>query len=240
MLTVFTNVDDLHIAAADFFVAKAKEAIETKNKFTVALTGGSSPTVMYNLLATTHKNKVDWSKVFVFWGDERWVPIEDDKSNAGHAFKDFLNAVDVPENQIFPMWKDGVSAEAYAKTYEALLEEHLVDGEVFDLILLGMGDDGHTASLFPNQPVLAIDDKKVDAYFLAPQDMYRITLTKTAINKAKDINFIVFGDKKADALYEVLEGEQNTELYPSQLIKPVHGTINWFVDAAAAKKLSAS
>src|SRR5690606_29584186 len=240
MIRIFENKDVLNTELADYFVSKAQQAILDKGKFTVALTGGSSPAGLYQLLASdSYREKVDWSKVFIFWGDERWVPLDDDKSNAGAAFDDLLNHIPVPKDQIFPMWKADISAQDYAKDYQAILEQHLTNGEECDLILLGMGDDGHTASLFPNQDIILKEkDKKVAAYFLAPQDMYRITLTAPLINKAKNIVFLVFGDKKAEALYQVLQGESNSNLYPSQLITRDGQKVTWMVDKDAAKKLN--
>ncbi|MFI2742214.1 6-phosphogluconolactonase [Zhouia sp. PK063] len=237
MITVFKDKAVLNNEIASLFVDKANEAIQAKGKFTVALTGGSSPAGMYELLTTTYKTKVDWSKVFVFWCDERWVPLQDERSNAGNAFSDFLNKVSIPENQIYPMYEDGIGAEAYAEKYSKYLEEILEDGEVFDVIFLGMGDDGHTASLFPGEAVIDEKDKKVAAYFLAPQNMYRITLTAPLINKAKNVIFMAFGEKKAHALYEVLNGERNIKQYPAQIIQPGKGEAIWFVDEAAAKLL---
>ena len=232
MIQVFENTDNLNTQLADLFVEKATNAIKTKGKFTVALTGGSSPAELHRLLAPdAYKNKINWNKVFVFWGDERWVPLNDEKSNAGAAIKDFLNHIPIPKENIEP--------QVYAKEYEAILEDHLELGDIFDLIILGMGDDGHTASLFPNQEIILKEkEKKVAAYFLAPQDMYRITLTAPLINKAKQIVFIVFGEKKSNALYEVLQGERNSNLYPSQLINEDDGNVTWMVDKAAASKLS--
>lgn len=239
MIRIFENKENLDSELADYFVSKAQQAILDKGKFTVALTGGSSPAGLYKLLASeSYRQKIDWSKVYVFWGDERWVPLDDEKSNAGAAYNDLLNHIPISKDQIFPMWKANISAEDYAKEYEALLEKHLTKGEEFDLILLGMGDDGHTASLFPNQDIILKEkEKKVAAYFLAPQDMYRITLTAPLINKAKNIVFLVFGDKKSEALYQVLQGEENSNLYPSQLINKDAQRVTWMVDKAAAKKL---
>ncbi|WBL20743.1 6-phosphogluconolactonase [Zunongwangia sp. HRR-M8] len=236
MLNIYKSKEEASHAAALHFVEHAKLAIEAKGKFTVALTGGSSPAGMYDLLTTEFKDQVKWEKIYIFWGDERWVPIEDERSNAGNAFKDFLNKVAIPKEQIYPMYKDGVSAEDYAKEYSKIMDEVLEDGRTFDLIFLGMGDDGHTASLFPGQKVIHEKDKKVAAYFLEPQDMYRITLTAPILNAAKSIAFIVFGAKKADALYEVVKGEKNIEKYPSQIIDPA-GELMWYVDQDAAARI---
>ncbi|UAB83400.1 6-phosphogluconolactonase [Zunongwangia sp. SCSIO 43204] len=236
MLNIYQTKEEASRAAAQHFIERAKLAIEAKAKFTVALTGGSSPAGMYDLLTTEFKDQVDWDKIFIFWGDERWVPIEDDRSNAGNAFKDFLNKVAIPNEQIFPMYKDGISAEDYAKEYSAILDQVLEDGTTFDLIFLGMGDDGHTASLFPGEEIIHEKEKKVDAYFLKPQDMYRITLTAPLLNSAKSVAFIAFGAKKADALFEVIKGEKNIEKYPSQIIDP-KGELMWYVDKEAAARI---
>ncbi|SFU30933.1 6-phosphogluconolactonase [Pustulibacterium marinum] len=237
MLNIFKDKAAASKAAAELFVEKSKEAIAASGKFTVALTGGSSPAGMYELLLTEYKEQVDWEKIYVFWCDERWVPISDDRSNAGNAYKDLLNKVDIPESQIFPMWKDDVTPEAYAEAYEAIMDEVLEDGKTFDLIFLGMGDDGHTASLFPGESIIHETEKRVAAYFLKPQDMYRITLTAPVLNAAKNVAFIAFGEKKAPALYEVLKGVPNVEQYPSQIVKPDSGEAIWLVDEAAAAKL---
>jgi 6-phosphogluconolactonase len=225
--------------AAQLFVDAAKKNIDEKGFFSVALTGGSSPIDLHKLLATeAYRSQVDWSKVFVFWGDERWVPLDDDLSNAKMSYETLLNHVPIPESNIFPMYKEGVDAEDYAQTYEQILREKLGDDARLDFIFLGMGDDGHTASLFPGTEVLHEKDKWVDAYFLVPQDMYRITLTAPFINRAEQIVVIAFGEKKAKALREVLQGENNPELYPSQLLKPTAGELIFLIDDEAAQLLT--
>lgn len=225
--------------AAQLFVDTAKKNIDEKGFFSVALTGGSSPIDLHKLLATeAYRSQVDWSKVFVFWGDERWVPLDDDLSNAKMSYETLLNHVPIPESNIFPMYKEGVDAEDYAQTYEQILREKLGDDARLDFIFLGMGDDGHTASLFPGTEVLHEKDKWVDAYFLVPQDMYRITLTAPFINRAEQIVVIAFGEKKAKALREVLQGENNPELYPSQLLKPTAGELIFLIDDEAAQLLT--
>lgn len=237
-ISIFQDKEALTSAAADLFVAAARKAISANNKFTVALTGGSTPDQLYRLLASeAYRGQVDWQKVWVFWGDERWVPLDDRKSNARMAFETLLDHVDVPGGQIFPMYQEDISPEEYAAIYEGKLHDVLGGDGAFDLILLGMGDDGHTASLFPGERVLYEQTKWVDAYFLVPQDMYRITLTAPLINQARHIVFALFGEGKAPALYEVLKGGTNIEKYPSQLIKPVSGEVTWLVDESAASKL---
>jgi len=235
MIQIYNTTDEINTTAADLFVSSAQKAIAEKGKFTAVLTGGSSPAGIYKLLASDdYKNKIDWNKVFIFWGDERWVPLNDDLSNAKMSYNTLLNHVSIPKENIFEMYKDGVTPEEYAITYEQSIRKVLGEEGKFDLILLGMGDDGHTASLFPGEEVLKEETKWVDAYFLAPQNMHRITLTAPLINKAEKIVVVAFGEKKAPALKEVTTGEYNPTTYPMQLIKPVSGELLFLVDKAAA------
>jgi 6-phosphogluconolactonase len=235
---IFDSTLELSKAAAEEFIKAAREAVEARGQFTVALTGGSSPLHLYQLLAQSpYRERVPWSQTYVFWGDERWVPLTDEKSNAKMAFENLLDLVPIPKDQIFPMYGEQ-KPEEFALYYESLLHRHLDEASgSFDLILLGMGDDGHTASLFPGTAVLDEKSRWVQAYFLAPQEMYRITLTAPCINRARKIVFLTFGEKKADALYEVLQGEHNPQQYPSQLIKPKNGEVLWLIGKAAAQKL---
>lgn len=238
MVQQFKSKTQIFETAAQLFVDAAKKNIEEKGFFSVALTGGSSPVDLHKLLAAEpYTSQVEWTKVFVFWGDERWVPLDDDLSNAKMSYETLLNHVPIPKSNIFPMYKAGVEAEDYAQTYEQILREKLGDGARLDFIFLGMGDDGHTASLFPGTEVLYEKGKWVDAYFLAPQDMYRITLTAPFINRAGQIVVITFGEKKAKALREVVQGEHNPELYPSQLLKQTTGELVFLVDDEAARLL---
>ncbi|MNE50808.1 6-phosphogluconolactonase [compost metagenome] len=186
------------------------------------------------MASDAYKNKIDWSKVYIFWGDERWVPLNDDLSNAKMSYSTLLSHVPIPQENIFEMYKDGVTPEEYAAEYEKSIRTVLGEEGKFDLILLGMGDDGHTASLFPGEAVLEEQTKWVDAYYLAPQKMYRITLTAPLINKAEKIVVVAFGEKKINALKEVTTGEYNPTLYPMQLIKPVSGELLFLVDKVAA------
>ncbi|WP_294959876.1 6-phosphogluconolactonase [uncultured Flavobacterium sp.] len=235
MIQIHNNTEEINSAAAEIFVDSAQKAIAAKGKFTAVLTGGSSPAGIYKLLASdAYKNKIDWSKVYIFWGDERWVPLNDDLSNAKMSYSTLLSHVPIPKENIFEMYKDGVTPEDYAAEYEKSIRTVLGEEGKFDLILLGMGDDGHTASLFPGEAVLQEQNKWVDAYYLAPQKMHRITLTTPLINKAEKIVVVAFGEKKVHALKEVTTGEYNPTLYPMQLIKPVSGELLFLVDKVAA------
>ncbi|WP_210464204.1 6-phosphogluconolactonase [Rufibacter roseolus] len=239
MIKVFESTAQLSKEAVEIFVQSAQEAVQEHGRFTVALTGGSSPEQLYKLLAQSpYRELVPWDKTYVFWGDERWVNLTDDRSNARMAFETLLHHVPISKSHIFPMWGEQ-SPEDFALIYEKRLLNHF-NGQAprFDLILLGMGDDGHTASLFPGTPVLRETERLVKAYYLEPQSMYRITLTAPCINQAKKIVFMTFGEKKAKALREVLEGDRNPEQYPSQLIQPAQGETLWLVDKAAASLLA--
>lgn len=232
-ITIFNNLDALYKKAADTFVELSNKAIQKHDKFVVALSGGSSPKAIFSLLATPeYADKIIWNKIHFFWVDERWVSLEDEKSNFKMTLEVLLNKVPVNENQIFPMYKEGIEPENYAKEYETQIRNVLgVDG-IFDFILLGMGDDGHTASLFPGEKILQEKEKWVDAYYLKPQEMFRITLTEPIINKAENILIVTFGKSKKNALNEVLNGVYNPERYPLQLIKKKAG-VQIFTDKEA-------
>lgn len=234
MVTIFNNKEEITPYAADIFVAAAQNAIAERGLFVVALTGGSSPLALYKLLATPHyRTKIEWNKVFVFWGDERWVPVDDDRSNAKMTCHYLLNHVAIPKANIFPMYKTGVTSQDYALEYEQSIKSIVREDGKFDLILLGMGDDGHTASLFPAQVVLQENSKWVSAYYLESQNMDRITLTASTINKAREIVVITYGENKSNALNEVLYGDYNPQKYPMQLIKPLDGKLLFLTDKAA-------
>lgn len=238
MIKIFSSVQEINQDAASRFVRAAHDAITTKGSFTVALTGGSSPQGLYKLLSEQdYQQQVDWSKVIVFWGDERWVPLDNDLSNAKMSFETLLHHVPIPAENVHPMYQEGVAPEAFAHAYETLLNEKLGADGVFDLILLGMGNDGHTASLFPGTSVLDEQDKWVSAYYLEAQEMYRVTLTAPILNRARQVLVIAFGQGKAEALKQVLEGEFNPARYPAQLLQHRGEGLVYLVDKEAAKFL---
>ncbi len=238
MVQVFKTEDELNNKAAEVFCKSALEAVQNNKRFTVALTGGATPFKLYQLLSRSPlTEQIPWNDTYIFWGDERWVPLNDKSSNAKLAFDALLNHVPIPRDHIFPMW-DKQPPEDFAIHYEELLIKHFgKDLPCFDLILLGMGEDGHTASLFPGTKVLYEQKRLVQAYYLPPQSMYRITLTAPCINAAKKILFLVLGQKKANALYEVLEGTKNPDKYPAQLIKKESADVLWLVDELASERL---
>lgn len=237
MMKISENLETWSTAAAGIIIATAQKAIEENGRFNIALTGGTSPEEVYKLLAgNEYVSQLDWENIFIFWGDERWVPLDDEKSNARMAFSALLNYVPIPKDQIFPMWAPGQTPEEYAKEYEEMLKAHLGPDGNFDLVLLGMGEDGHTASLFPGTKVLEEQERWVVSYYLEAQQMYRITFTASLINKAEQILFLVYGASKADAMYEVLKGNRNETLYPAQLIKSDANQVIWLADKLAASK----
>lgn len=235
-IRIFDDLDTLYTEAADLFADLSEKSIREKGRFTVALSGGSSPKAIFKLLATEeYGRRIEWDKIYFFWVDERWVPLNDDKSNARMTFEALLDKVPVPKDHIFPMYKDNILPEEYAREYESYIRNILGKEGVFDFILLGMGDDGHTASLFPGEEILNEKEKWVSAYYLKPQEMYRITLTAPIINKAENILAVAFGESKRHALHEILKGAYNPEMYPMQLIEKKENFL-FFTDHQAMGK----
>lgn len=243
---------ELSTQAANFMVERIHNTLQKQPRFTLALSGGGTPKALHELLASdAYNNKIDWGKVHIFWGDDRFVPLTDTRNNANMAYDTLLNKVPVLPAHIHPMQTENITPEQSAQAYEQLLKEYfplvhihhsndVLDNTphtTFDLIILGMGDDGHTLSLFPGKPVIHEVDKWATAFYLEEQSMYRVTLTHPVANHAACVMFLVSGIGKAPALKEVLEGEYNPDKYPSQIIKP-KGELHWFVDEAAASTLS--
>jgi 6-phosphogluconolactonase len=236
-LNIYNTEDEVLSALAEHFVKIANDSIAANGKFSVALSGGSSPKKLYELLAELYAGQVNWEKVYFFFGDERNVPQDHKDSNylmAKNAL--FLPLYISPEN-IFPVDTSLPPAEA-AKKYEEEIETFFDDGELsFDLVLLGLGDNSHTASLFPFTPVLHDRTAGVSDVFLEDQQVYRITLNAPLINEAQHIAFLVYGEGKAIAVHHVLEDDEDIEDFPAQLIEPIVGEIEWFLDTAAAGML---
>lgn len=233
----YPDKESLAQAAADLFVATAAAAIKTRGRFTVALSGGSTPEAMHRLLALeSYRERVDWSNVHVYWGDERTVPPDHADSNYRMACETLLDHVPVPEAQIHRMRGEIDPPEA-SKEYGLMLKATFGHGPGFDLLLLGMGDDGHTLSLFPGTTALHEAHHRVRANYVPKLDTWRVTLTAHFANTARVVAFLVSGANKADALEKVMHGPRNVESYPAQLIQPVDGSLFWLVDDAAAARL---
>jgi 6-phosphogluconolactonase len=226
---------------ADWIVDCISATLKKQDRFTWVLSGGNTPKALYQLLAATpYREKIQWEKLHLFWGDERDVPFEDVRNNAKMTYETLLNHVPVPASQIHVMRTD-IPPEQSAMEYEKILHTYFPGGDAqatsFDLVLLGMGDDGHTLSLFPGTEVVHEEKLWTKAFFLKAQDMYRITLTKSIVNRSAQIAFLTTGTNKAHALQQVLEGAYKPDLYPSQEIKPRNGELHWFVDEEAASML---
>ena len=238
----FADAQSLAEAAADLFVRAAGDAIAARGRFYVALSGGSTPRTLYQLLAAEPRHdQVNWSRVFVFWGDERCVPPTDPESNYHMAREALLFHVPVPATQVFRMRGESADPAAAAALYEIDLRRAfaLAPHELprFDLILLGMGPDGHTASLFPHTDALHVTDRLAVANRVEKLNATRMTLTTPVINNARLVVFLIAGADKAEPLAAVLEGPRRPEDLPSQLVAPTDGQVIWMVDNAAAAKL---
>ncbi len=238
-LLIYHNEPELFKDLADYIINIAKESIREKDSFNFVLTGGNSPKKLYQLLATSYKDQLDWSKVFFFFGDERNVPQNHESYNGLMAKNSILDPLQIAADHIFYV-NTALEPERAAIEYTKAIVSHFNDADLsFDLILLGMGDDAHTASLFPGTRILDNHQVEVDSVFVDKLDTYRISFTAPLINKAKNIAFLVFGDAKAEAIKHVVDDqEKNPALYPSQLIWPVDGNITWFIDNQAASLLA--
>ncbi|MFQ5796650.1 MAG: 6-phosphogluconolactonase [Candidatus Bipolaricaulia bacterium] len=231
--------------AAELFVRLADEAVSYSGRFAVALSGGSTPRLLYAMLATNaFRQRVPWSRVHLFWGDERCVAPDHPESNYRMAREVLLDKTPIPVRNIHRMPAEQEDRLHAAAVYEQTLREffELRGGELpcFDLILLGMGEDGHTASLFPGTPALAETERLVAANYVEKLGTYRLTLTVPVINHAANVVFLVSGKSKELVLREVLEGEHQPQRLPSQLIRPVEGKLVFIVDREAGKELSLS
>jgi len=243
-LRVFASAEDLAAAAAAEFTARARAAVSQHGRFTVALCGGSTPNRLYTLLAERRrpgKGRPPWGKIHVFWGDERVVPPGHSDSNFRAANEALLAKVPIPEANVHRIRAEARSPGAAAALYEQELRRFfsLPLGRFprFDLVLLGLGADGHTASLFPGSDVLREEARLVAAPLVAKLGTHRITLTLPVLNSARAVMFLVSGGQKAEALAHALEGGIGSEALPPRLVRPRDGALLWMVDRAAARML---
>jgi 6-phosphogluconolactonase len=238
-IRVFDDLETLSQAAADIFVEIAGQSIASRRRFSVALSGGNTPRRFYEILASvSFRDRIQWGAVHVFWGDERCVPESDLRSNARMARQSLLDHVPIPAKNIHPMRGELPPADAAAQ-YESELRQFFGDQPpVLDLVLLGLGDNAHTASLFPHTLVLDEKERWVSEVYITEQDMYRVTLTAPLINQAAQVVFLVSGAEKASALQSVLEGAYQPDEYPAQLIHPNRANPIWLVDQSVGHKLA--
>lgn len=231
-IKVCTDMDDLIYQAAERVTAAAERAIAARGAFSIALSGGKTPEGLYRMLAgDLYRPRIDWKKTSVYFGDERCVPPDSDQSNYRMASVALLSKVGVSPDNVHRM-RGEIEPEAAAKEYGELLKAQFGDGGL-DLILLGMGDDGHTASLFPGTAALAETRHRCAANFVPKLNAWRITMTAPFINRAEQVIALVAGKDKAARVAEVLEGPRDPQRLPIQLIEPA-GKMTWLLDAAAA------
>ena len=246
-IRILADGEELSRVAAEEFVRLTNEAVEARGRFTVALSGGSTPKRVYELLADTQagfRGRIVWEKVHFFWGDERHVTPAHPDSNYRMANEAMLSRVPIPSGNVHRIPAEDPDAAQAAQEYARVLCEFfgLVAGQLplFDLILLGMGPDGHTASLFPG--TTAVDEKigLVVAPWVEQFKTHRITLTPPVLNNAACVIFLVTGDDKAETLRAVLCDEFHPDRLPAQLVRPTAGRLLWLVDRAAGRLLPSS
>ena len=236
---IFDNAEQVARAAADRFTEIAQASIADRGRFSVALAGGSTPRLTYELLASLeYRDRIAWGSVHLFFGDERSVPPTHDESNYRMASEALISRLPIPAENVYRMTGENDPATG-ARLYEKALRAFFDNAPWprFDLVLLGMGDDGHTASLFPHTPALAERHAWVVANRVEKLKTFRLTLTPPAINHAAHIIFMVTGAGKAARLAEVMRGPRDPERLPAQMIQPVDGSLTWLVDQAAAANL---
>ncbi len=240
-LRVYGDAGQLARAAAELFVNTAADSIEARGRFWVALSGGTTPRRLYKLLATsTFSSRVDWGRIGIFWGDERYVPADDPDSNYRMTAEALLQHVPIPFMNVYRVPTELDPPQAAADTYEHEIRQCFRGFDSvpqFDLIYLGLGTNGHTASLFPHSPALKETSRLVLADFVAEVAAWRITMSTSLLNRGRTVAFLITGQEKADALREVLLGPRDPARLPAQLIAP-EGQLLWMVDEAAATLLS--
>ena len=233
---VFADLPQLITRALELTLGEIKSAIADRGRCTIALAGGNTPKPLYEQLATQN---LPWQDIHIFWGDERYVPISDPQSNAGMAAKAWLNHVAIPRENIHPIPTQAADPTEAAQLYDQQLQTFFgTDSEqvpCFDIILLGLGPDGHTASLFPHTAALQVCDRNVTVG--SKDDQPRITLTVPVINQARCILFLATGANKQDALTQIFAEDADAAQFPARLIKPTMGKLSWLLDAAAGEPL---
>ncbi len=235
---IYKTVEALLPAFAAYFIQQGEYFIKEQGQFNVVLSGGSSPKQVYELLASPNfRDKLAWEKVYFFFGDERYVPADDPNNNALMVENALFRPLTIAADHVFKINTALPPAES-AQHYMESITQHFKNRAIhFDLILLGLGDNAHTASLFPFTPVLAENKAAVREVYLEAENTYRITMSAPLINQAKHIAFLVFGQNKAIAVQQVIQGKLDPEAFPAQLIRAEHGELDWFLDREAASLL---
>jgi 6-phosphogluconolactonase len=246
VVNICTDSNALAVRAADLVIQTSREAIAQRGRFTFALSGGSTPEKTYTLLAEAGRaSAIDWSHTYLFFGDERFVPAEDPRSNVGMVRRNLLSRIPVPSSNVFPISTQAPNAAVAAEEYAKKLAEYFSISERtipprFDLIFLGLGSDGHTASLFPFTDALDVTDAWATwtSPGTSPPPVKRVTLTYPVLNAARQVVFLVSGKNKAVALRDILEGQAPREDRPAAGVQLVDGAVTWLVDKEAARLLT--
>jgi len=238
-IRVFETADELSAAAAELFIKTAATAISQRGQFAVALSGGSTPAPVYKLLAEHYRDDLDWNKVFFFFGDERNVPAVSPDSNYRMVNEVLFSALPLNRDSVreWPTFRE--VPEKIAEDYALEIEFFFQGFPRFDLILLGLGTDCHTASLFPHTQALKENEKVAVANWVEKLNDYRLTITFPVINNAANVMFLVSGKEKVKAVAHVLEGERRPDDFPAQLVEPTSGRLFWLLDIDAAALLKA-
>jgi 6-phosphogluconolactonase len=238
-IQIFRNKEILSEELATWMCDLINSTLQNQEFFTLVLSGGETPKILFKKLASSeYKEKINWKRVHIFWGDERAVPFKDERNNAAMAFNILIDHIDIPAEQVHIM-RTEIEPLFAAKEYDKILHNYFNNtSKSFDLVLLGMGDDGHTLSLFPGSAIIEEHENWVNAVFNEEQQMYRITLMPVIVNRSSHITFMVDGSKKATILKQVIEGRYMPSKLPAQIINPVDGELYWFLDEAAAKELN--
>ena len=232
---VFADVNELSLRAAEAVVRIINESVQANGTCSLALSGGSTPRTLYRLLSSRFRDQIPWTKVHVFWGDERYVPPGDPQSNYRMVKETLLDRVASPAGNVHPMPTGVPDPDVAARDYEKTLRNYFSrNWPRFDLVLLGLGEEGHTASLFPGSPALEETRRWVVAVKAPSEPPLRLTLTLPALTEAANIYFLVAGPNKAQAQYHVLTGSPDPKSYPASGIRRAGGTVIWWVDREAA------
>ncbi|KIA86050.1 6-phosphogluconolactonase [Kaistella jeonii] len=238
-LKIYKNVDDLIKDLADRISEVSKESIQARGQFNFVLSGGSSPKKLYELLASeSYRNKIDWEKIYFFFGDERFVPADDSQRNSLMVKEALFEPLKIKNSNIFEVDTSGSPEESAQKYWNSITSHFQGKLVEFDLNLLGLGDNSHTASLFPNTSVLNETEATIKSVFVDEVDQYRITMTAPLINQSRHIAFLVFGEAKAKAVFHILEDSSGSVTeYPARLITEDENKVQWFLDEKAASLL---
>jgi 6-phosphogluconolactonase len=237
-LKILADKESLATYTADLFLELSEKYIKQNGKFTVALSGGSTPQVLYRKLVSLHADDIHWSYIDFFWSDERYVPFDHPDSNGGAAFRQLLSPLEITREHYFPVPTSHKHPPHAAMEYEETIQHYFnapTGIPAFDLIFLGMGDDGHTASLFPSSKALVEHRRPVMANWVEKINTWRITFTYPLLNFARHVIFLVSGGDKAQIVKEI--HRDGLRHHPAALVQPSHGELFWLLDASAARGL---